>query len=187
MRLLDEILTYNEKFVEEKEYEKYERGKFPNKRVVIISCMDTRLVELLPKSMNIGNGDAKIIKTAGAIVAHPFGSIMRSILVALYELKADEVCVVGHYDCGMASLDADSMLEKVKERGVSEETLKTMKYAGVDLNKFLQGFDNVEDSVRHSVENIYNHPLLPKDVPVHGLVIDPDTGRLDTVVNGYKE
>ena len=34
------------------------------------------------------DGDAKIIKNAGAIVAHPFGSVMRSVIVALYELNA---------------------------------------------------------------------------------------------------
>ena len=47
MKSLEEILQYNEKFVEEKKYEEYETGKFPNKKMVIISCMDTRLVELL--------------------------------------------------------------------------------------------------------------------------------------------
>ncbi|GAA3315327.1 hypothetical protein GCM10020331_010040 [Ectobacillus funiculus] len=54
----------------------------------------------------------KSLKTAGALVSHPFGSIMRSILVAVYELGADEVCVVGHYDCGMASLKSREYLEK---------------------------------------------------------------------------
>ena len=43
----------------------------------------TRLVELLQKSMNLGDGDVKIVKNAGAIVNHLVGSIMRSILVAL--------------------------------------------------------------------------------------------------------
>lgn len=34
---------------------------------------------------------------------------------------------------------------------------------------------------------IRNHPLLPARVPVHGLVIDPHTGALELVVDGYKE
>jgi carbonic anhydrase len=34
---------------------------------------------------------------------------------------------------------------------------------------------------------IKNHPLLPKDIPVHGLVIDPKTGKLDLIVNGYED
>ena len=49
--------------------------------------MDTRLTELLPRSMNLRNGDAKIIKSAGAVVTHPFGGIMRSIIIAVYEFK----------------------------------------------------------------------------------------------------
>ncbi|MGP4108509.1 beta-class carbonic anhydrase [Virgibacillus sp. L01] len=185
MTILDEILTHNEKFVENKEYEKYQKGKFPNKKLVILSCMDTRLVELLPKSMNVGNGDVKIVKNAGALVSHPFGSIMRSILVGVYELQADEVCVVGHYDCGMSSLKTESIMSKMKERGISEERLDTLQNAGVDLEQFLKGFDSVEDSVRQSVSTIQNHPLIPQDVPVHGLVINPNTGKLDVVSKGY--
>jgi carbonic anhydrase len=186
MNLLNEILEHNKKFIENREYEKYTTDKFPNKRLVIVSCMDTRLVELLPKAMDFGNGDVKIVKTAGAIVSHPFGSIMRSILVAVYELGADEVCIVGHYDCGMASLKAENTIQKMKERGVSEENLDLLHYSGVDFEKFLHGFDCVEDSVKHSVSMVHNHPLMPKDVQVHGLVIDPKSGRLDVIVNGYE-
>ncbi|WP_253278901.1 carbonic anhydrase [Psychrobacillus sp. FJAT-21963] len=93
--------------------------KYPNKKLVVLSCMDSRLVELLPKSMNLCNGDVKIVKSSGAIVNHPFGSIMRSILVALYELKAEEVFIVGHNDCGMSAVDPDSMIEHMKERGIT--------------------------------------------------------------------
>ncbi|MCC2250557.1 MAG: beta-class carbonic anhydrase [Bacillota bacterium] len=185
MSLLEEILTYNKEFVDNKEYEKYQRNKLPNKRALILSCMDTRLVELLPKSMNIANGDAKIIKTAGALVSHPFGSIMRSILVGVYELEVDEVCVIGHYDCGMAGVEADRTVEKMKTRGISQEKLDTLHHSGVDFKHFLRGFDSVEDSVKHSVSTIKNHPLMPESVPVHGLVIDPNTGKLDLVVDGY--
>lgn len=186
MKALEEILQYNKEFVESKKYEEYETGKFPNKKMVIISCMDTRLVELLPKAMNMRNGDVKIIKVAGAVISHPFGSIMRSILVAIYELGADEVCVVGHHDCGMAKIQANSTIEKMKERGVSEEKLDTLRYSGIDLEKFLRGFSSVEESVEHSVSILHNHPLMPAEVPVHGLVMHPDTGKLNVVVNGYE-
>ncbi|MDQ0231119.1 carbonic anhydrase [Metabacillus malikii] len=187
MKIMEEILVHNEKFVAEKEFVKFETSKFPEKKLVILSCMDTRLVELLPSAMNLRNGDVKIVKSAGAIVAHPFGSIMRSILVAVYELQADEICVVGHHDCGMSKLKADAFLEKAKQRGITEEKLDTLRYSGVDLDQWLKGFDSVEDSVRDSVDTIKNHPLLAEGVPVHGLVIDPATGKLDVVVNGYEK
>ncbi|MBT2700909.1 carbonic anhydrase [Bacillus sp. ISL-40] len=184
--LLNELLNYNEKFVENHEYEKYETTKFPNKRMVILTCMDTRLLELLPKALNLGNGDAKIIKDAGALVSHPFGSVMRSILIAVYQLKAQEVLVIAHYDCGMSGLKAEPVIESMMERGISEETIDTLSYSGINIKKWLHGFDNVTESVEHSVDIIKNHPLMPKGVPVHGLVIDPKTGKLDLIVDGNK-
>jgi carbonic anhydrase len=185
--LLNEILEYNQKFVETREYEKYETTKFPNKRMVILTCMDTRLLELLPKAMNLGNGDVKTIKNAGALVSHPFGSIMRSILIAVYELQAQEVLVIAHHDCGMSGLKAEPVIENMKSRGISDETINTLSYSGININKWLHGFDNVKESVEHSVGVIRNHPLMPDGVPVHGLIIDPHTGELDLVVDGYED
>ncbi|MED1864850.1 carbonic anhydrase [Fictibacillus nanhaiensis] len=184
MSVLNEILAFNHQFVENKEYEPFQTTKFPDKGLVIVSCMDTRLTELLPSAMNIKNGDVKVIKSAGAVISHPFGSIMRSILVAIYELKAEEVMVIGHYDCGMSNVNADGLLAKMKDRGIEESTFDTLKYSGLDLKKWVQGFESVEDSVRNSVQLVKNHPLLPADIKVHGLVIDPATGRLDLVERG---
>ncbi|MBA4537414.1 carbonic anhydrase [Bacillus aquiflavi] len=187
MNLLEELIAYNKDFVSKKKYKEYTTTKYPNKRMVILTCMDTRLVELLPKALNVKNGDVKIIKNAGALITHPFGSIMRSLLVGVYELQADEIFVIGHHDCGMSGLKADSMIEKMKQRGVKEEILETLAYSGIEFKEWLKGFENVNESVAHSVDVIKNHPLLPQDIPVHGLVIDPTTGKLDLVMNGYEQ
>ena len=48
MKMMEEMLKYNEKFVAEKQYEKYHTSKYPDRNVAIVSCMDTRLTELLP-------------------------------------------------------------------------------------------------------------------------------------------
>src|ERR1700744_3962950 len=112
MSILSEILTHNAQFVERKEYEPFRTDQFPDKKLVVLTCMDTRLVELLPHAMNLRNGDAQVIKNAGAIVSHPFGSVMRSLLVAVYELRAIEVAVVGHHGCGMTGLSCARVLQK---------------------------------------------------------------------------
>lgn len=179
--LLTNIIEHNQQFVETKEYEQFRTNKFPDKKMVIVTCMDTRLTELLPRAMNLRNGDAKIIKNAGAIVTHPFGSVMRSIIVAVYELGAEEVFVVGHYECGMTGLNPQSVLEKAQSRGVTEDMITTLHHAGIDLDKFLTGFDYVHEGVVNSVNLIRNHPLLPKNLMVHGLIIHPETGRLDVI------
>lgn len=185
-KTIETILTYNDHFVEDREYEQYKTDKFPEKRLVIVTCMDARLTELLPKALNLRNGDAKIIKNAGAIVTQPFGNIMRSVLVALYELGAQEVVVIGHHDCGMTGLNPDIVLQHMKESGVSEETIRTLNNSGMHLERWLTGFDNVHDSVERSVGIIKNHPLLPPGTPVHGMIIHPTTGKLDLVVDGHK-
>ena len=184
--MLDQILEFNKKFVENKDYEQYIASPFPNKEVVVVTCMDTRLVELLPKALDIRNGDVKMIKTAGAVIAHPFGSVMKSLLVSIYELGAKEVLVIGHHECGMGNTNPAKMKEKMIDRGIKEENLEILGFSGLDLDKWLTGFTNVYDSVNHSVSIIKNHPLIPEGVEIHGLVIDPHTGKLE-VVNRDKE
>nr|WP_106781177.1 carbonic anhydrase [Lysinibacillus timonensis] len=184
MTSLNDILSFNESFVEFKQYEPYVTSKFPDKKIVILTCMDTRLVELLPKAMNLRNGDAKIVKSAGAIVNHPFGSVMRSILVAVYELKADEVYVIGHHDCGMSSVDPHKMIDKMIDRGVNKDIMNILQYSGVNLVEWLRGFGDVSTSVNKSVDLLRNNPLMPQGIPVHGLIMDPNTGKLDLVTDG---
>lgn len=181
MSTISEILDHNHKFVEEKAYEPYKTDKVPNRKIVVFSCMDTRLTELLPKAMGLKNGDAKIVKNAGAIINDPYDSAVSSILVGLWQLGADEVVVVGHRDCGMSGLKGAASLEKMKDNGISEETLKEIENQGVDVEKWLSGFDSIEGNVQHSVDMLKQHPLLPKGAKVHGLVIDPGTGKLDLV------
>ena len=185
MSTLSEILEFNDQFVQKREYETFLTDRFPNKKLVVVTCMDTRLVELLPKAMNVRNGDVMMIKVAGAVVSHPFGSVMRSILVAVYKLDAQEIAVVGHHGCGMVDLSSEDLLKRTTASGISTNILHTLTHAGVDLDAWLTGFKRVEDSVQASVEMIRNHPLLPKDLPVHGLVMDPETGKLELVSAGY--
>lgn len=185
MGLLHEIMRFNHKFVASGKYKPYETTKFPTKKLVVLSCMDTRLTDLLPRAMNLTNGDAKVIKNAGAIITHPFGSVMKSILVAIYELEAKEVCVVGHHGCGMETINPKETLAKMRARGIEENVVDILAATGIDLETWLQGFNQVTENIQKSVKIIRNHPLLPKDVPVHGLIIDPRTGKLDLIADGY--
>ena len=182
MNKLDEILEYNKLFVENKEYEQYKATKYPDKKLVILSCMDTRLTELLPKALNLKNGDAKIVKNAGATIMHPFGSIIRSIIVAIYEFNTDEVLVIGHKNCGMSNINGEEIINKIISRGVSKETIDTINNSGINIDKWLHGFDSVEDSVKESVDLIKKHPLIPKEIKVHGLIMDPETGSLEVII-----
>lgn len=179
--MIDNILEYNRKFVAEKGYEQYRTSKYPDKKIAIVTCMDTRLVELLPAALGIRNGDVKIIKNAGGTITNPFDSTMRSILVAVYELGVEEVMVVGHTGCGVQGMDSRHMQELMRQRGVDEEHLSLMKHCGIDLDSWLHGFDDTESAVMETVDLVKNHPLMAKDVRVGGYIMDSETGELRVI------
>ena len=175
------MLEFNKKFVAEKQYEKFTSSKYPDKKIAILTCMDTRLVELLPAALNIKNGDVKMIKNAGGVVTNPFGSVIRSLLVSIIELGVTEVMVIGHTDCGVQHIDSAMMIHHMKERGIPQELIDLMSYCGIDFEKWLAGFDDVKTSVRETVHTIVHHPLMPKDIHVGGYVINTDTGELTVI------
>lgn len=182
MNALGDILEYNQSFVESGEYSQFITNKYPDKNIAIVSCMDARMVELLPAALGLKNGDAKLIKNAGALITHPFGSVMRSLIVGVYQLKVKEILVVAHLDCGMRSTRAEDVLALAMEAGIPKERIDTLRNAGIDLDGWLKGFDNVEDSVKHTVSMIKNHPLMVESIPVHGLTMHPVTGKLSLVI-----
>ena len=176
--MLEEILKFNQEFVRDKGYEKYLTNKYPDKKIAIISCMDTRLLELIPAALGLKNGDVKMIKNAGGVISHPFGSAVRSLLIAIYELGVEQVMVIGHTDCGAQSLNSKRVLSQMKERGISEKNIEMMKYCGLDVETWLNGFSSVEEAITSSVELIKKHPLIPADVRINGFIIDSVTGEL---------
>lgn len=179
--MLEEILEYNKEFVKNKSYEKFITNKYPEKKTAIVSCMDTRLTELLPAALGFKNGDAKIIKNAGGVISHPFGSVMRSLLIGIYELDVREILVIGHTDCGARYTDSSKLIELMKERGIRQKDIDLIKYYGIDFESWLGGFKDLHQSIKKSVELIRNHPLVPEEIRVYGLVIDSVTGELSKV------
>jgi len=177
--MIQEIKEFNERFVENREYERFATSKYPDKKIAIVTCMDTRLIELLPAALGFRNGDVKIIKNAGATITSPFDSTMRSLLIAVYELGVNEIMVIGHTGCGVQGMDANEMLNLMKERGVSEEHINLMQHCGINLKEWLHGFEDTDAAVSETVDLIKNHPLIPPHgVNVQGFIMDSYTGAL---------
>ena len=178
--MIDDILAYNRQFVSAGEYKAYVADKYPRKKLAVLTCMDTRLTELLPKALGLKNGDAKIIRNAGGLILSPFDSAVRSLLVAIYELGVEEVMVVHHSTCGACHMSFEEFRPHMLERGVPAETLESMDRDG-SLTRWLEGFHDTEASVRQTVSLVKNHPLMAKDVVVRGFIIDSVTGELTEV------
>ncbi len=179
--MIEQMLEYNKRFVETKAYEQFKTSKYPDKKIAIVTCMDTRLVELLPAALGIKNGDVKIIKNAGGTITNPFDSTVRSLLVAIYELGVNEIMIIGHTGCGVQGMDSQEMQRLMRERGIDDEHINLMKHCGIDLDSWLHGFDDTEAAVLETVDLVKNHPLVPKDIIVRGYIMDSETGELNKI------
>lgn len=180
MTLLDTILEANSTFVRPGAFPPLPKN--PKKQFAIFTCMDTRLVDFLEPAMGIKRGDAKVIKNAGNTIIDPNGGVVRSLVAAIYSLGVEEIFVIGHLDCGMASVDIVELKQRMIERGVDPQAIDTVV---PDLAQWFGAFSCPEENVARVVSIIREHPLIPRDVPVHGLIFCPNDGHLDVIVRGY--
>jgi carbonic anhydrase len=157
-------------------------SKVPQKRVCIFTCMDTRLVEFLEPALGLGRGDAKMLKNAGATLIDPGGGMVRSLVVAVHALQCEEIFVIGHKDCGMTQLDEGALRRKMLERGVPASAIDSLEPS---LGEWLGAFHDPMGNVERVVGLLRANPLIPKDVPIHGLMFDPGTGIAEVLVAGY--
>ena len=178
MSQIDSVVAFNREYVASKKYEAHLTDKYPDRRLAVLSCMDTRLSVLLQDALGLKNGDAKIVKNAGAVIPSPWDSAMRSLIVAVYELGVEEIMVVAHTSCGACHMSFSHFREEMLKRGIPEAELHR---EDIDLDEWLEGFHDTEESVRKTVAAIVNHPLIPAGISVRGFIIDSATGALSEV------
>lgn len=132
--------------------------------LALVTCMDSRIEPL--DMLGLKPGDAKILRNAGARVTD---DTLRTLVLAVYLLGVERVLVLPHTCCKMASVESDDVVHDVIE-----------EQHGVDTRSLEFHTDNNQlGALRHDLERIRHHPLLPKGLPVTGAIYDVDTGRVD--------
>ena len=182
MGIIEDILNKNKEFVKSEKESNFFSNKYPKKKTIILTCMDTRLTELLLKAMDLKNGDVNLITNAGGIITEDFGDVIRSILIAVYSFDLEEIIVVGHNDCGIKGLVFEDIKSKMLLRGIDNEIIQKIESEGIDLNKLFLGFDSEEEEVVKTVDKLKKHSLIPKNINIHGLMLDPNDGKLKKIL-----
>ena len=135
----------------------------PRRKVAVLACMDTR-IDLFPM-LGLERGDAHIIRNAGGLVTD---DALRSLSASQRLLGTEEVVVVMHEGCGLNGASEDDYAQALAADGV----LPTWR---------LGAFEDVEDTLRHSLARLRASPELPSREHVRGFVFDPETGTLREV------
>jgi carbonic anhydrase len=154
-------LTENERYAAQ-----FDRSRLalpPARKLAVLACMDARLT--VEDALGLRTGDAHIIRNAGGLATD---DAIRSLVISQQLLGTEEVVVIEHTGCGMLTFRDDEVRRKL-----ASET-------GVDSELAFHAFPDLESNLRAQVERIQEHPWT-KDVPVHGLIYEVETGRLREV------
>jgi carbonic anhydrase len=150
----------------------------PHWKLVVLTCIDCRIAF---NAFGIYKpGLAKIIRNAGALLTQ---DSLRSMLVAIYALKADIVAVIGHTDCGgqMSSEQMERLMQEIVSTSnlTYDEALQLLKVSSAE--EFFLGFNDTEDQIRETVNLIKTNPLIPKEVKVRGYIYNTRDGTINRV------
>ncbi len=148
--------------------------------LVALSCIDVRLNPLLPQVLGIPQEQFIWLRNAGNIITGPQSSTMRSLALACAVKGGKEIVIIGHTDCQVAKTSTMQLLDRLRALGVERHLLPD------NLTEFFGMFGSERQNVIKGADIARNSPLIGSKVPVHGLLVDVESGKLDWIVNGYQ-
>jgi carbonic anhydrase len=148
--------------------------------VVALTCIDPRLNRLFPEVLGIPEDQFIWLRNAGNIIFDSMSSMTRTLALGCAIKGGKEICIIGHTDCKVGKTSMVELTDRMRAMGVDRTRLPD------NLTEFFGMFASERQNVMRAAELIRNSPLIGSKVPVHGLLIDTDTGRLEWLVNGYQ-
>jgi carbonic anhydrase len=148
--------------------------------VIALTCVDPRLNAFFPNALALPAEQFIWLRNAGNLITGPLSSTMRSLALACAVKGGEEIAIIGHTDCQIAKTTTMVLLEKLKELGVDRARLPD------NVNEFFGTFGSERQNVIKACDIARQSPLIGPKIPVHGLLLDIATGKLDWVVNGYE-
>jgi len=181
MRLFEAIIDANHRAVAGDATAGVRVVEFENELPVIaLTCIDPRLNALFPNVLGLPGEQFIWLRNAGNIITGATSSTMRSLALSCAVKGGKEIAIIGHTDCQVGKTTTMQLLQKFEAMGVKRHLLPE------NLNEFFGIFGSVQQNVIKSCTIARQSPLIGPKVPVHGLVVDIVSGKLDWLVNGYE-
>ena len=147
--------------------------------VVALTCVDPRLNAYFPNVLALPAEEFIWLRNAGNIITSTLSSTMRSLALSCAVKGGREIAVIGHSDCQVCKTTTMELLDKLKALGVDRSRLPE------NIADFFGTFGSERQNVIKACDLVRNSPLIGPKIPVHGLLLDLQTGRLEWLVNGY--
>lgn len=150
------------------------------KKALFLTDIEPGLEPFLQQETNIELENMLILQSYGPVISNPYGDLMRSIIIAIYQENVQEIYIVGTEDKKSISPALKSILDSESKQ--MKEKLRTMDYLFENcMPEFMDGSlkewierrdENVAESVQKSIEIIRQHPLVPSYVKINGLIVN---------------
>jgi carbonic anhydrase len=148
--------------------------------IIALTCIDPRLNPLMPEVLGLPEEKFIWLRNAGNIITGPMSSTMRSLALACAVKGGKEIAIIGHTDCLVGKTSALQLTDRFSALGIPRSKLPD------NLQEFFGMFASERQNVMRAVDLTRQSPVIGPKVPVHGLMVDIQTGRLEWVVNGYQ-
>jgi carbonic anhydrase len=140
------------------------------RKVAVVACMDARID--VYAILGLREGEAHVIRNAGGAVTD---DVIRSLLISQRLLGTEEIILVHHSQCGMATFSAEALQAQIQAE------------TGIRPPFALEAFTDAEEDVRQSLARIQASPFVPRKESVRGFVYEVETGRLREVSERARE
>jgi carbonic anhydrase len=161
MSVTDDLLRNAEQYASS--FDKGDLPLPPAKKVVVVACMDARLIPT--RVLGLNEGDAHVIRNAGGVVTD---DTIRSLAISQRLLGTEEIILIHHTDCGMLTFTDDDF-----KRSVQDDV-------GVKPEWAPEAFPDLDEDVRQSIARIKASPFIPSK-NARGFVYEVESGKLREV------
>ena len=180
MRLFDAILDANHRAIAGDASAGVRVADFPDELpVVALTCIDARLNRFFPGVLGLPEEHFIWLRNAGNIITSPLSSTTRSLALACAIKGGREIAIIGHTDCKVRGTTISQLIDRFKALGIERHLLPE------NLTEYFGVFASEQQNVMRGVDFVRRSPLIGPKIPVHGLMVDTATGKLDWIVNGY--
>jgi len=180
MRLFEAILDANQRAIAGDEQAGLRTSEYADSLPIIaLTCIDPRLNPLIPEVLGIPEEQFIWLRNAGNIITSPLSSTMRSLALACAIKGGREIVILGHTDCKVGQTSVMQLTDRLRALGVDRARLPE------NLTEYFGVFGSERQNVIRAADYVRSSPLIGPNVPVHGVLVDIRSGRLEWLVNGY--
>ena len=120
------------------------------------------------------------LRNAADIIAGPLSSSVRSLALACAIKGAREIAVIGHTGHLVCKTTSSKLVDLFRALGIERTALPD------NITEYFGVFSSERQNVMKAADFIRRSPIIGPKIPVHGLMVDVATGKLEWIVNGYQ-